>query len=171
VQGNKKQPPNVNKAPFKRKYSTEGTGAHGCLARGGCGQLAAAFRGMESACVGKTEQIVTLLALSHFEPGRAPTASMLAAARPHCILHARDLRMLAFDFGLCRWSAFFGRSLVVYYRIAQISRLNLACAGPLSTLQIKIKLPSKNAPQIATDMGGKIKKYMHSGKETMVSIT
>jgi hypothetical protein len=94
---------------------------------------------MESACVGKTEQIVTLLALSHFEPGRAPTASMLAAVRPHCILHARDLRMLAFDFGLCRWSAFFGRSLVVYYRIAQISRLNLACAGVVKSKNICIR--------------------------------
>jgi hypothetical protein len=35
------------------------------------------------------------LALSHLEPGRAPTASMPAAARPHCILHAGDLVMLA----------------------------------------------------------------------------
>ena len=35
------------------------------------------------------------LALSHLEPGRAPTVSMPAAVRPPCILHARDLGMLA----------------------------------------------------------------------------
>ncbi len=40
--------------------------------------------------------------------------------------------MLALVFGLCRWSANFGRLLVVYYRIAQISRLNLGSAGPLA---------------------------------------
>ena len=33
--------------------------------------------------------------LSHLEPGRAPTGSVPTAARPHCILRARDLRMLA----------------------------------------------------------------------------
>ena len=32
--------------------------------------------------------------LSHSEPGRAPTGSMPAAARPHCILCARDLRIM-----------------------------------------------------------------------------
>jgi hypothetical protein len=35
------------------------------------------------------------LAQSHLEPGRAPTASMPAAARPHCMLGARDWGMLA----------------------------------------------------------------------------
>jgi len=72
-------------------------------------------------------------ALSLGMPGNALTASMPAAVRPHCILCARDLRMLAIVFGLCRWSASFGRLLVVYYRIAQISRLNLACADPLAS--------------------------------------
>jgi hypothetical protein len=46
---------------------------------------------------------------SHLELGRALTASMPAAARLHCILHARDLRMLALVFGLCRWSSNFDR--------------------------------------------------------------
>ena len=55
---------------------------------------------------------------------------MPAAGRPHCILRARDLEMLALVFCLCCWSTNLGRLLVVYYRIAQISRLNLACAGP-----------------------------------------
>jgi hypothetical protein len=32
--------------------------------------------------------------------------------------------MLAFEFGLCRWSAKSWRFLVVYYRIARIPRLN-----------------------------------------------
>jgi hypothetical protein len=34
--------------------------------------------------------------LLHLERGRALTASMPAAARRHCILRARDLKMLAF---------------------------------------------------------------------------
>jgi hypothetical protein len=42
----------------------------------------------------------------------------------HCILCARDLRTLAFVFGLYRWSDNFWRLLVVYYRIGQIFRLN-----------------------------------------------
>jgi len=54
------------------------------------------------------------LALSHLEPGRAPTASMPAAACSHCILHARNLGTQAFVFCLCRWSANFWRLLVVY---------------------------------------------------------
>jgi hypothetical protein len=53
------------------------------------------------------------LVLSQAKPGRAQTASMPAAARPHCIIFARELGMLAFVFGLCRLSAKFGR-LVVY---------------------------------------------------------
>ena len=61
----------------------------------------------------------------------APTTSMPAGPRPRCILCIRDLRMLALGFRLCRWSAICWHLLVVYYRIAQISRLNLACAGPL----------------------------------------
>jgi len=35
------------------------------------------------------------------------------------------LRILALVFSLCRWSANYGRFFVVYYRIAQSSRLNL----------------------------------------------
>ena len=50
---------------------------------------------------------------------------MPAAVCLHCILHAKDLGMLAFVLGLCRWSGKLGRLLVVYYRIVQISRLNL----------------------------------------------
>jgi len=45
------------------------------------------------------DQKVTL-ALSLGTLGNAPTASMPAAARLHCILDARDLRMLALVFGL-----------------------------------------------------------------------
>jgi hypothetical protein len=37
-----------------------------------------------------------MLMLSLRPPGNAPTDSMPAAARPHCILPARDLGMLAF---------------------------------------------------------------------------
>ena len=62
--------------------------------------------------------------LSLGTPGNAPTASMSAAARSHCILCARDLRTLAFVFGLYRWSTNYWCLLVVYYRIGQISRLN-----------------------------------------------
>jgi hypothetical protein len=40
---------------------------------------------------------------------------MPAAERLHCILCSRDLEMLAFVFGLCRWSANFGRFLVVFF--------------------------------------------------------
>jgi hypothetical protein len=54
--------------------------------------------------------------------GNAPIASMPAAARPHCILQVRDLGMLAFVFGQCRWSPNCERLSVVYYGIAQISR-------------------------------------------------
>ena len=39
------------------------------------------------------------LALTHLDPGRAPTPSMPSAARPHCILQNRDLVILAFVFG------------------------------------------------------------------------
>jgi hypothetical protein len=76
------------------------------------------------------------LALSNLAAGRGKTASM-AATRINCILRARDLGMLvlcvfiALVFGLCRWSANCWRLLVVYFRIAQIPRLNLSCAGPL----------------------------------------
>jgi hypothetical protein len=49
--------------------------------------------------------------------------------------------MLAFVFGLCRWSFNFGRSLVVYYRIAKISRLNLACTGPLKIRLVGLPRP------------------------------
>jgi hypothetical protein len=65
--------------------------------------------------------------LLNLELERALTAFLCAAARPYCILVARDLRTLAHVFGLCRLSANFGRLLVVYHRIAQISRLNVAC--------------------------------------------
>ncbi len=67
------------------------------------------------------------LVLSHLAAEGGKAASMPAAVRPHCIMRARDLGRLALVFGLWRWSANFGRLLVVYYRIAQISRLNLAC--------------------------------------------
>jgi hypothetical protein len=40
---------------------------------------------------------------------------MPTAARPHCILRARDSEILALVFGLCRWSANCGRLLAVYY--------------------------------------------------------
>ena len=73
------------------------------------------------------------LALSHLAVDRGKAASIPGAARPHCILQARDLEKLALVFGLCRWSANFGRLLVVYHRIVQISRLNLACAVPSPT--------------------------------------
>jgi hypothetical protein len=36
---------------------------------------------------------------------------------PRCIMCARDLRMLALVFGLCRWSANWGRLLVVYANV------------------------------------------------------
>jgi hypothetical protein len=38
-------------------------------------------------------------ALSNLAAGRGKAASMPAAARPHCILHARDLGMLAPKWG------------------------------------------------------------------------
>jgi hypothetical protein len=50
-----------------------------------------------------------------------PTGSMPAAVRLHYILCARDLIILAFGLGLCRWSANCGRLLVVYDRIDRIS--------------------------------------------------
>jgi hypothetical protein len=70
------------------------------------------------------------LTLSDLEPCRAPTESMPAAARSHCIHCLRDLKMLAFVCGLRRWSTNFGRLFVVYLRIAHISRLNLAGTLP-----------------------------------------
>jgi hypothetical protein len=48
---------------------------------------------------------------------------MPAAARPHCILHARDLVMLAFAFGRAVGG-------VIIAKLYKLSRLNLACAGP-----------------------------------------
>jgi hypothetical protein len=54
------------------------------------------------------------LKLLYLELGRAWTASMPAALRLYCIVTARDLLILAFVFGPCRWSAIFGRLLVVY---------------------------------------------------------
>ena len=59
--------------------------------------------------------------VSPLEPGRAPTASMPAAARPHFILGARDLEIMALGLGRCRWSANLGRLFVVYHRILLIS--------------------------------------------------
>ena len=52
--------------------------------------------------------------LSHVDavfgtPGDVLFASMPAAARPHCIQCAKDLRKMAFVFGLSRWSQNFGR--------------------------------------------------------------
>jgi len=76
------------------------------------------------------------LALSHLAAGRGKAAYTPAATRPHCILRARDLGMLAFVFGLRRWSTSFGCVLVVYHRIEQISRLVLACADPLGRAKI-----------------------------------
>ena len=70
------------------------------------------------------------LTLSYLEPCRAPTESMPAAARSHCIQCLRDLKMLAFVCGLRRWSTNFGRLFVVYLRIAHISRLNFAGTLP-----------------------------------------
>ncbi len=56
--------------------------------------------GVEFEFLVQPDQKVTL-ALSLGTLGNAPTASMPAAARLHCILDARDLRMLALVFGLC----------------------------------------------------------------------
>jgi hypothetical protein len=64
-------------------------------ARGWRQQLAAHLRAVESACAAARSKYHTL-AQSHLEPGRAPTVSVPAAARPHCILHARNLGTLAF---------------------------------------------------------------------------
>jgi hypothetical protein len=71
------------------------------------------------------------IALSDSAADRGKTASIPAAVRSYCIPHGKDLEMLVFVYGLCRWSANFASLLVVYYRIEQISRLNLACAGAL----------------------------------------
>ena len=46
-----------------------------------------------------------------------PTASMPAATRPHCILGAKDLQMLAFVCGLCRWSANLSSRFLLQMRI------------------------------------------------------
>jgi hypothetical protein len=64
-----------------------------------------------------------MLAVSQLAAGRGKAASMPAAGRLHCILHARDLRMLAFVFGCAVGPLNFGSLIVVYYRIAQIFRL------------------------------------------------
>jgi hypothetical protein len=44
------------------------------------------------------------LMMSHSDFGTVPTASMPAAAQPHCFSLVNDLRILAFLFSLCRWS-------------------------------------------------------------------
>jgi hypothetical protein len=87
---------------------------------------------VESACAGQPHQIVTCWRCrieSPAEPrplacGRRRRAPPLHSAR-------QKFENAGAWFGLCRWSTNFGRLLVVYYRIAQISRLSLACAGSL----------------------------------------
>jgi hypothetical protein len=63
-----------------------------------------------------------MLKLSLGTHGNTPTASMPTAARPHYILHIKDLQMLAFVLAMYRWSANFGRLSVIHHRIAHISR-------------------------------------------------
>jgi hypothetical protein len=50
-----------------------------------------------------------MLPLSTLAAGRVKDAFMPAFARLYCILMARDLQIEAFVFGLCSWSANFGR--------------------------------------------------------------
>jgi hypothetical protein len=53
------------------------------------------------------------MTLSDSAAGRGKAASIPAVARSYCILHAKDLEMLALVYGLFRWSANFASLLVV----------------------------------------------------------
>jgi hypothetical protein len=75
--------------------------------------------------------------LSHFSrsylaAGRVKVAFMPAATRHHCIFCRSRFENADICFGPVPFLLFFGRLLVVYFRIAQIPRLNLAC-NPLGT--------------------------------------
>ena len=61
-----------------------------------------------------------MLTLSYLATSRKKAAFMPAFARPHCIFSARDLRMPALDYGLCRRSAIFG---VFYSLVAESAQM------------------------------------------------
>jgi hypothetical protein len=91
------------------------------------------------------------LAVSYSAFCRKKAAFMPAAARLYCILVTRNLEMLALVFGLCRWSGIFVRLLVVCFRIVQISRLNMACAGPLEVSSI---VRDESSTQVVLNLSG-----------------
>jgi hypothetical protein len=82
----------------------EGTGAHGYPAR-----VKATFgRALPSSRIcmrGAARPHCHTLVQSHLELGRAPTRFHARRRAPPLILVARNLRMLAFVCGMCRWSA------------------------------------------------------------------
>ena len=86
------------------------TGAQGCPAHAGRQQLGPKCSGVRSGFARHSN--CHIQALSFSAAGRGKAAPIPDSARPHCILGARDLRMLALVvFGLCRWSAYLGRFL------------------------------------------------------------
>jgi hypothetical protein len=84
-----------------------GTGAHRCPARGLGNHW---FHVVPKRRIdGAARSNCHMLTLSSLATGRVKAASIPAAARPHCTLHARGFGNAGFVLGLCRWSANFGR--------------------------------------------------------------
>jgi hypothetical protein len=121
--------------------------------------LGEACRGVETACTRQPHQIVTLKRCRWERPATPDRFHARRCAPP---LHperqgfenAGNLRIPALVFVLCRCSANFGRFLVVYYRIAQISGLNLACANPPRTRRSK---PPKLSFRVCTLIAGRLR--------------